>query len=238
MNGSTKFVLVHGAGHGSWCWQPMIGHLDGDALAVDLPGRGSRPGDVRTATISSFADAVVADVDDTGWDDVVLVGHSLAGLVVPQVASRLGDRVRLVVLIAAAVAPDGGTLLDDLPWPMRVTARRAVRRWPSAGFSARAARWMFCNDMDDEQTRFVLDRLVPDAAHLVVEPVPRPRLPDGLRLAYVKLLRDRCVRPRQADRMVANLGDAEVVTLDAGHDAMVSRPRELAAILNRLSAVS
>jgi hypothetical protein len=42
------------------------------------------------------------------------------------------------------------------------------------------------------------------------------------------------VTPAQQDRSIAELGDTEVVDLDAGHMAMISRPRELAAILDRI----
>jgi hypothetical protein len=52
---------------------------------------------------------------------------------------------------------------------------------------------------------------------------------------YIKLLRDRTIRPAQQDRMIANLGDAHVLQLDAGHDAMLSQPAELAALIDLAS---
>ena len=45
------FVLVHGAGMGANCWDPLLPFLDRPALAVDLPGRGSRA-DVGLASVS------------------------------------------------------------------------------------------------------------------------------------------------------------------------------------------
>ena len=36
-------VLIHGGAHGAWCWEPLLPHLSGEVLAVDLPGRGRRP---------------------------------------------------------------------------------------------------------------------------------------------------------------------------------------------------
>lgn len=38
-----SFVLIHGAGFGANCWDELIPHLNTEALAVDLPGRGTRP---------------------------------------------------------------------------------------------------------------------------------------------------------------------------------------------------
>ena len=34
---SSSFVLVHGGAHGAWCWNPLLPHLEGPVLAVDLP---------------------------------------------------------------------------------------------------------------------------------------------------------------------------------------------------------
>ena len=89
-------VLVHGGGHGAWCWEPTIEHLASDVLAVDLPpksirggdGRFDRPPELLTLTVSDFAESVLADVDAAGYDRFVLVGHSMAGLTIPEVARR------------------------------------------------------------------------------------------------------------------------------------------------------
>src|SRR5687768_15458471 len=80
----ARFVLVHGAWHGAWCWSRVIPELSSrghDAVAVDMPIE--QP----SAAWSENADAIV---DVIAHDDVpvVLVGHSLAGHVVPIVAER------------------------------------------------------------------------------------------------------------------------------------------------------
>ncbi|MGZ8748165.1 MAG: alpha/beta fold hydrolase, partial [Mycobacterium sp.] len=59
-------------------------------LAVDLPGRRSKPGDLRTLTIADCVNSIVADIEQAGVDDVVVVGHSLAGIIAPAVAAKLG----------------------------------------------------------------------------------------------------------------------------------------------------
>ncbi|UTP28072.1 alpha/beta fold hydrolase [Streptomyces rapamycinicus] len=75
-----SFVLIHGAGFGADCWDELIPHLSAEALAVDLPGRGTRAGvPLGTVTLSDCADAVREDVEARGLREVVLVGHSFAG---------------------------------------------------------------------------------------------------------------------------------------------------------------
>jgi predicted alpha/beta hydrolase family esterase len=73
-------------------------------LAADLPGRRSTPGDLAAATIRAWVESVVADINDAGFGEIVIVAHSMAGVTVPGVAARLGSsRVREMVLAAAFV---------------------------------------------------------------------------------------------------------------------------------------
>ncbi|WP_206307092.1 alpha/beta fold hydrolase [Streptomyces sp. F001] len=73
------YVLIHGAGAGADCWDELIPHLRAQALAVDLPGRGTRAEvDLSTVTLADCADAVREDIEAKDLRDVVLVGHSFA----------------------------------------------------------------------------------------------------------------------------------------------------------------
>lgn len=81
-------VLIHGGAHAADCWDLTIAELRSAApglrvLAVDLPGRRAKPGDLRRATIREWVDSVVSDIDRAGLDRVVIAGHSMAGLVTP-----------------------------------------------------------------------------------------------------------------------------------------------------------
>lgn len=97
-------VLVHGAGHDSTVWDGVRAALSHPSVAVDLPGRRSRPADITRVTVASAAASVAADAPG---GDVVLVGHSVAGTVLPSVAALLGDRVRHLVFVAGITGPDG-----------------------------------------------------------------------------------------------------------------------------------
>ena len=81
------YVLVHGATFDGSCWDLLLPHLDGPAIAVDLPGRGSRPADLTQVTIQDFVDVVVDEIECCDLHDVVLVGHPLAGITLPGVAA-------------------------------------------------------------------------------------------------------------------------------------------------------
>src|SRR5205823_2602382 len=105
-------VLVHGAGHSSLVWAETRAALSHPSFAVDLPGRGTRPADITTVTIDEAADAAVADIRGAVDGDLVLVGHSVGGTVLPAVTATLGSRVRHLVFVAGITAPDGQLPLD------------------------------------------------------------------------------------------------------------------------------
>ncbi|MCU1692877.1 MAG: menH 2 [Frankiales bacterium] len=207
---------------------------DLQVLAVDLPGRGRTPGDLATLTIDQCVESVVAQVEEAGLSDVVVVGHSMAGLTVPGVVARLGaDRVRRLVLVGACVPPDGGTVLDTLKGPMRAYVARAARKaTPAPPMPRLLAGWAFCNGMTPDQKAFVLSGLCAEATRTSAERVDRSALPRSVPRTWVVTQRDRALRPAQQRRSIEALGGVdEVVEVDACHDVMVSAPVELAALL-------
>ena len=78
-------VLVHGGGLGKNCWEPLLPFLDGDVVAVDLPGRGDRPADLSKVGIADFVDAVVDDLESRDLHDVLEWGLSI---LVPEKQDR------------------------------------------------------------------------------------------------------------------------------------------------------
>jgi pimeloyl-ACP methyl ester carboxylesterase len=95
-------VLVHGANHCAACWDSVLAHLMAPAIAVDLPGRGSRPTTIEGVTLDDCVQVVIEPADQAGLDRSVLVGHSLGGMTVTETAWRHPERVaRLRVLDGA-----------------------------------------------------------------------------------------------------------------------------------------
>jgi pimeloyl-ACP methyl ester carboxylesterase len=234
----TDLVLVHGGAHAADCWDLTIAELACQeqklrVLAVDLPGRGSKPADLATVTIADWVDSVVDDVEHASLGDVVVVGHSMGGLTVPGVVARLGPtRVREMVLAAAFVPPQGLTVVDTLGGPLAPLARIGPRINRLATIPKTAARLAFCNAMSREQRRYALSRLCPESAQVIIEPVDRSDLPAEVPRTWIMTLRDRALSLRQQLRCITSLGGVDtLVCLDTCHDLMYSEPERLAAIL-------
>jgi pimeloyl-ACP methyl ester carboxylesterase len=231
-------VLVHGGEHASDCWDLVLSELQSQApelraLAVDLPGHGRKPGNLATVTIGEWVDSVVADIEEAGLGDIVIGGHSMAGVTVPGVVTKLGSpRVREMILATAFVPPQGLTIADTLGGPLAVFARRAARIGRPMKIPAPAARWAFCNGMTPEQRRLTISRLYPESARIVAEPVDRTGLPQDVPRTWILTTRDRALSVASQHASIAALGGVQsVISVDACHELMFSHPERLAQIL-------
>jgi pimeloyl-ACP methyl ester carboxylesterase len=231
-------VLVHGGAHAADCWDLTVAELarrepELRVLAVDLPGRRHKLANLAEVGIADFVDSVVADVTDAALGDVVVVGHSLAGLTVPGVVAKLGaSRVREMILLSAFVPPQGCSVAQALRGPLVPLARSAALIGRSFPMPVAAARFAFCNDMTPEQRRFAMSRLYLESVNVIVEAVDRSDMPDDVPRTWIMTLRDRALSARQQHDCMTALGGVDtVIRLDTCHDAMISRPERLAAIL-------
>ena len=161
----STFGLVHGGGLGAWCWEPLLSELkerDHRAATVDLPLEDQSAG----ATHS--AEAVLKAFD--GIDDLILVGHSLAGLIIPLVAAQ--RPVKRLIFIHALLPRPGQSAADqfraepDMFNPEMFTAKAPF--WED---EAVANRFLF-HDCPPEVAHNAFRRLRPESGALASEVTP------------------------------------------------------------------
>jgi pimeloyl-ACP methyl ester carboxylesterase len=216
--------------------------MSAPSLAVDLPGRGAHPADLRSVTFADCAESVRADVDAAGFDDIVLAGHSLAGCSMPSIIGLLGDRVRHAVFVACTVPETGKSAYDTLDPEVQAMARATSETASDAeprALDGDLAKLVLGNDLTAEQFAFCLERLVAEAPGLsdsTVDLAPlRPELPS----TWVRTLQDMIVAAHKQSQFAENVGpNCRVLDLDAGHMCMVGQPERTAEILDEISISS
>ena len=233
----NAFVLIHGGHQGSWFWERVEPLLDRPSLAVDLPGRGRHPADLAEVGIERAVESVLGDIEEAGFDRVVLAGNSIASVTMAGVAGALGDRVDGLVFFGTPIALEGQTVMECFPDEVKQLAAQRLRTdGRSTTTSDEHRRLMNCNDMDEEQTRFALERACADSHRFFTEPISWKGLSPDVPLVYARLLLDNALRTHIQDHMIGNLrqiGDhVEVIDVEAGHCPMVSNPAAVAAVLN------
>jgi pimeloyl-ACP methyl ester carboxylesterase len=164
-------VLVHGAWHGAWCWERVVGPLRERGVAVvtlDLPGHGEDHGEESDL----HADAArVRSVLDGLDDDVVLLGHSYGGAVITE--AGVHPRVtHLVFLCALAVGSSESCITAGAEDPDTARISHEGRVQLASGFvpneagtavtlTREGAIATLYNDCDAEWTEWALARLGP-----------------------------------------------------------------------------
>src|SRR5436190_5870902 len=105
--GATSVLLVHGAGASSAIWMMSMARIAraSHAVAIDLPGHGPSPmpeSGAAALTLAAYRDAVGEPAASLCLGGSVLVGHSMGALVAIEAALAWPDKVRGLVLCAAA----------------------------------------------------------------------------------------------------------------------------------------
>jgi pimeloyl-ACP methyl ester carboxylesterase len=126
----ATYVLVHGGGHGGWCYQAVARLLRSEGhevYAPSLTGLGER---AHLFRCDVDLDCHIADIvnllHSEDLHDVVLVGHSYGGMVITGAGDRAADRVGHLVYLDAATPANGQSLVDVAPEMM--AAARADSR--------------------------------------------------------------------------------------------------------------
>src|SRR5262245_52119165 len=110
------FVLLHGAWHTGAAWDGVASWLRLAGHQVEAPTLpGMHPGDNQAGI--HFADYVeaVVDVVQRQHHEVILVGHSSAGMLLQAAAPRVADVLDMVVFSNAFVMANGQSQLDNIP---------------------------------------------------------------------------------------------------------------------------
>ena len=158
-------LLVHGGCHGAWCWADVQRYLRNegvDSTAFDLPGSGEDRTSRSDLDLDDYIAACIGHIDAID-QDVILVGHSLAGLTFPGVIAQRSARIAHAVFIAALVTSRGERGIDSIPTDRRPGYYEMAEQSPDNSLlpSFDAAWDRFFPSLDEIQARAVYERLTP-----------------------------------------------------------------------------
>jgi pimeloyl-ACP methyl ester carboxylesterase len=224
------YVLVHGAYHGAWCWDELRKELHAaghTTTAMDLPSEDPEAGAER------YAAAVTAAIPE-GVKDVVLVGHSMAGLTIPLVAAA-GGAVGTVYL--AAILPVPGSSFDgqhaDIDTGFTPSQRPHSNPDGSASWPEAGAIETFYPDCPPEIASAAARRLRRQHWRVTREVTPLKAWP-AVPAAYIVCQEDRAVSADYGRQAARSLLNVEALEMPGGHSPFLSRPRMLAEVLSGL----
>jgi pimeloyl-ACP methyl ester carboxylesterase len=235
----ATFLLVHGAMHGGWCWSRLTPYLRKQGHEVFTPtltGMGERSHLLTRETgLFTHVEDLQGVLKFEDLSDVIVVGHSYAGLVITQLAESASGRIRGLVYLAAFIARDGECLFDIqaketqeyyLDW-----SRRMGEGWRLPPSEAFLARW---GVTDPNDITWVAPRLTDFPLKCLFDRLAlKKHAADRLPKAYIHCTREPMASALKPFAEMAKANRWEYGEIDSGHDVMVTNPEDLAELLLR-----
>ena len=236
----STYVLIHGAWHGGWCWGRVAPLLRAQGHQVHTPTLAGMGEHAHLASKQITLDTHVEDVVSylEAWEltGVVLVGHSYGCPIITWVADRLdgSGRIARLIYLDGAVPKDGDGWFSSNK-PEQIAARHKAAR-DSGGLTIPAPDAAAFGLSDPADIAWVSRRLRPHPYGCYLSTQRLPNLTQGRGIKVLPRTYIDCVQPFYSDfngtkeRVKADPG-WKYVTIETGHDAMVSAPEELAKLL-------
>jgi pimeloyl-ACP methyl ester carboxylesterase len=247
----SLFCLVHGAYLGAWCWERLIPELEArghQVIAMDLPI------DDPSASLSDYTDTVIQSLQGVD-DDVILVGHSLAGMIVPLVA--LQRPIHRLVFLAALLPQIGMSGLDQFYDEVAPNMLKEIGYEPPEAslfeqlgdepdiYNPAALTMKQASQDEAVAMEFCFHDCEPDVAHWAIsklrdmrslshltEVTPLQTLPD-VEYAYIVCTDDRIVSPTWSKYAARKRLGVDAIELPGGHYSHISHPIQLAEVLTK-----
>lgn len=228
-----RFVLVHGAWHGGWCWRRVAkllraaGH---EVFTPTLTGLGERS---HLLSASVDLDTHIADVANVfEWEDIrdaVLVGHSYSGWVISGAVERVLPRVSSIVYLDAGLPPDGVSGLDVQSPQDKAATQAALARGDVSRPVPDPARFELTDAAD---TAWVKSKMTPQPIGVAMQKIRLTGARDRVaRKTYLRALKHPSVNFDNALAVCKADPSWRVFEKAWGHDMMVDQPDALTQFL-------
>ncbi len=230
-----NYLLIHGAWGAAWEFNNVAELLSSEGhnvIALDLPGHGENKASIADVTMKAYVETVVNAINDLG-ENVILVGHSLAGAVISQVAEIIPEKIEKLVFVAAMLLKNGDsplTIMQNDPDGELLPNTIFSEDGSYATVSEETVRNILLNDVEDEA---YLDCIVPKFLFKqATEPFMGQAQLSNERFGsvtkyYIKASIDKVLSPSTQEKMLTNWKIDHVFNLESGHFPLTSMPEKL-----------
>jgi pimeloyl-ACP methyl ester carboxylesterase len=189
-------------------------------------------------SIDISLETFIQDITDflTAHDlhNVVLVGHSFAGISISGVADRMPERISQLVYLDALLLQNGQSVFDIIP-PEMVQARRALAQQTSGGVSLPAPEPSVFGVTEAEDAQWVKSQCTPHPLSTYESKMTLTHaLGNGLPATYIAVI-PHYLATTASREYAKTRSDWQYLEMGAGHDAMVTSPKALCRLLQDLA---
>ena len=236
-NNKPHFLLIHGAWHGGWGWNEISEILSYQGYSVSTPtltGLGEKKHLLSSKiTIDTFIEDVVNHIIFENLNNIILVGHSFAGSVISGVADRLKDRIQKLIYFDAMILIDGQKPFDITPKEI-VEQRMELAKKFGNNISIPAPSADAFGVFDIKKSLLLEEKLTPHPLSAFQSKlILKNEVGNGIPLSYIF-----CTKPvyksLESSREVVRKMKWPIFELNAGHDAMLTHPKETLNLLMKI----
>ncbi|SIQ33110.1 Alpha/beta hydrolase family protein [Bacillus cereus] len=234
----STYILVHGAWQGEWAWElvkPQLEAFGHTVVTLDLPGSGKDMTPSQNVTLDSYVNAVTATIDQQN-EKVILVGHSMGGIVITQTAELIPNKIDKLVYLCAFLPQNGESLsskLDGEAGPQFSINENDM----TAELVPELTEQTFLNATENAAIK--------ESSFKQMRPQPLGPFQQELKISeenfgtidriYIETTLDRAIPIDFQRRMNTETPCAKVITLEADHSPFFSKTSELVSHLHELS---
>ena len=236
----STIVLVHGAWADATAWQavvPLLKAQGHEVIAVNLPGHGSDATSFANISLKSYTEVVKNAIGDR--KNVVLVGHSMAGLVISQVAEEIPAQIKELVYLAAYLPQNGESLLSLAKQDPDTHIGKYLKIDEATGSAIVAKDGVidvFAADAPAQVGEYIANNIKPEPLAPLATPVTLTNGKFGsVKKVYIHTTNDHAVSLTLQKTMVKNSPVSNEYSLPSSHTPFISMPDKLAAILLTVS---
>lgn len=227
------YVLVHGAYHGGWCWKEVAQRLRAqghDVYTPTMTGLGERAHLISVQpSLKTFIEDVAQVIKYEDLSNIVLVGHSFAGAIISALADRMPEKFTHLVYLDAQVLEAGRSPADMAAEGLMDVYRERAK--PSGFASVPCPPVENFGIVEPAMVEWVRERVTPHPYQTYFDPLElKHPLGNGVPATYVAVtpLFPNTVHSRKVAREQPGWAYVE---MEAGHDAMLTNPAEVTALL-------
>lgn len=238
---SVTFVLVHGAWQAPYVWDNIKASLEkkGDhALVVELPGHGNDQTAPQNLSIDVYRDKVIETINKVDGK-VILVGHSLGGMIISAVAEKVPAKIQKLVYIGAYLPASGQSLLDLANTDADALLGPSLR--PSAD-------QLTLDVVHDDITKIFIQDGTDAVKNLVLKNYrAEPAIPFTNKIIltrenygsvdkiYIRTLQDHVISTSLQSRMISAAGIKNTFQLNTSHSPFLSKPDSVSILLTNIA---
>src|SRR5476651_568058 len=222
-------ILVHGAWADASSWDAVIPLLKAqghEVIAVNLAGHGKDTTSFAGITFQTYVDQVKAAIGTR--TNVILVGHSFAGMVISQVAEEIPTQIKELIYLAAGLPHDGDSLLGLAKQdPASHIGKYLTIDQPhgAAIIAKDGAADVFAADAPQQVQDYITANIKPEPLAPLATPVHLTEANYGkIRKVYIHTLNDHCISYPAQQFMVTRTKVAKEYSLPSSHTPFISMP--------------